>query len=1009
MEQATDIQQINIVLVFGVDGLHRYANVVPFERLEFEQAKVALTKLVDLFQINRNSLENPKDGYTETEARVEYIDRLLAIFGWDINNEQGLPQSQKEVALERTKNELDVKLGRPDYRLRHKGIDLLPIEAKKPAIKILESKESAIQARAYGWNLSIPAAVLTNFSSLAIYDTTVEPQDGDLSSDYRLPQLTLDCTEYIANFDILWKHLAFTEVTKQNYFTLYNYQYPVRGTSSFDKTFITQFRVWRIRIATTIHISNPSLGAQELGQITQRIMNALLFLRVCEDRDIFKYEDLLNSTKTQALIAEFRKADVIFNAGLFTVLGSVHISDTEFIGIVTEMYWPKTKFAFGIIDPEVLASLYEHYLYERINISSSGDITLVPKPELMHAGGVVPTPKYIVDKIIEESVMSQFESLVEPITVLDLACGSGIFLLRTFQKILDTLTDPTLNTLELRGKIASEFLFGIDIDPEAVEVTKLSLLLSVLGDDLIDVNAAKGVLPNLDENIICGNSLIDNRFDTLFSDIAKIPTRRAEVNPLVLSAKFQQIIDDGGFRCIIGNPPFVRIQVLQEFSPDQLAYFQDPSSKYKSSQSHNFDLYLLFLEKGLEYLSEAGMLGMIIPNRITNGLSAGHVRGELASRITNLIHFGEQQVFPGKSTYTALLFVGPTSDAPVNIDIVKSLDKWRLDNYFHRVRVPRASISSQVWPIASEEDEKVFQQMETSRKARLGDPDWAEIFVGVQTSADALFFINPVAFSLDRKLAYFTDIRGKAMVIETSITRPAIRDRKINQYDLNPEPDSLAIFPYELTVSQGAGGKTTARLLNTKEIATRYPLAHKYFEENKISFNRRSISPNPGLNFWAFGRSQSLGKMHDPKIIVRVLSLVPSYAVDTTGLVVPGGGDGGPYYLIRPAKNSSYSIEVYQAILSNEWVDKFIASRGRAYRGSYIVHRKAFLKEVPIPALSVSDQSLITSRVQEIGSIDLQLRSTNETKIKNSLQGRKSYLILSINTILEKAYNIHHP
>ncbi|HBF3136013.1 TPA: hypothetical protein KKQ22_004693, partial [Shigella sonnei] len=134
---------------------------------------------------------------------------------------------------------------------------------------------------------------------------------------------------------------------------------------------------------------------------------------------------------------------------------------------------------------------------------------------------------------------------------------------------------------------------------------------------------------------------------------------------------------------------------------------------------------------------------------------------------------------------------------------------------------------------------------------------------------------------------------------------------------------------------------------------------------NKLQ-NLRNVSPNPGDAYWAYGRSQSLGKLTDPKLIARVLSLTPQYALDTDGFVVPGGGDGGPYYLLRPQAGCEYSIDVIQAIVSHPAVDLFVAVNGKKYRGSYASHRKAFLTNVPVPPLSKDQQASIAERVQEL-------------------------------------------
>ncbi len=97
----------------------------------------------------------------------------------------------------------------------------------------------------------------------------------------------------------------------------------------------------------------------ERGRRTQLLLNALLFLRVCEDRNINRYEELLRSAQDDTLMDTFRSADRVFNAGLFDVLTSTTCSGSVLTGVVREMYWPRGRFAFGVLRPDILAEVYE--------------------------------------------------------------------------------------------------------------------------------------------------------------------------------------------------------------------------------------------------------------------------------------------------------------------------------------------------------------------------------------------------------------------------------------------------------------------------------------------------------------------------------------------------------------------------------------------------------------------------------------------------------------------------
>ena len=184
-----------------------------YRRLTKDQAKAALLALVEKYQAQRTGIEAATSNYTETEARGEFIDPFLGVFGWDVHNAAGVPQSQREVILEHAANPETYVIGRPDFRLRVRGRDRLPVEAKKPSVRLAGSAKSSLQARSYGWSLSLPAAVLTNFGETVIFDARVDPQEGQDADVGVIPGLRIGVDEYVEKFDTLWAYLAFEQVS----------------------------------------------------------------------------------------------------------------------------------------------------------------------------------------------------------------------------------------------------------------------------------------------------------------------------------------------------------------------------------------------------------------------------------------------------------------------------------------------------------------------------------------------------------------------------------------------------------------------------------------------------------------------------------------------------------------------------------------------------------------------------------------------------------------------------
>lgn len=965
-----------------------------------------MAQLVARYSPLHESLTSPKSDFTETETRTQYIDEFLKILGWDVSNEAGATSRRTDVVQEHSHTTEYSGRGRPDYILRVSGKDKLPVEAKKTSYSFEGDRAAPGQVRAYGWTLNTPIGVLTNFTETRIYSTLSEPGD-DQPADFGLvPGGTWRFNEYVERFDELWEHLSYEMVSSKQFEALYGSTRQFKGDSEFDASFLNAFRKWRQELAQAIHDANPTLPEKEVGRRTQKVLNALLFMRVCEDKDILAYKELLSSATSNNIVAIFRSRDKVFNAGIFKALDGIALPDEALLPVIRQMYWPNSKFAYGLLRPDTLAYVYEQYLSEHVAIDNSGQVTLQEKPEVLHAGGIARTPNYIMQRLTIPSIDQQLSAGVSTPKILDMSVGSGGFLLVAFEHLIELkerdLGRP-LNIAE-RAHIADTQLFGIDIDGAAVEVTRLSLLLAILGESDVDTTTDTSILPDLEQNVVMGNSVVRQDFDAIVPTWAANIDARLTTLPLDLEKALGPRYPAQGFDVIIGNPPYVRIQALSEFFPAQLAYFQSPKSGYSSASSGSFDLYMIFIERALTLLSSTGSLSWILPNRFFSTDPAASVRKELSQRVHRLVDFGVEQVFVGKTTYTALIYVGQETSAPVQVDLVSNLDDWILNETARTsAKLDRASLGSEAWSILTPAQSALFSQMFKESYTSLGEE--AEVFVGVQTSADEIFMIkDPKPVDDNPDLVSFRDINNAHQVIERSILRPAIKDVKIAVLDSEPTPDRWAIFPYALEETQT--GRMVSRAYSADELQRSFPYALKYFTDHREALSKRSITPDPQGKYWSYGRSQSLTKLDEPKLIVRVLSIRPSYALDTQGLVTPGGGDGGPYYLIRPSADTEFSIELLQAILSHPAVDHYVTAIGKKYRGEYAVHRKAYLVKVPLPKLSETTASRIEDMVAECHALSLQIRTEADSERNTVAEDRKSFLHREINTLISTAYKL---
>ena len=207
----------------------------------------------------------------------------------------------------------------------------------------------------------------------------------------------------------------------------------------------------------------------------------------------------------------------------------------------------------------------------------------------------------------------------------------------------------------------------MDIDPQAVEVTKLSLLLKVLeGEDEQTIGQQLALfperaLPDLGRNIKCGNSLIGPDFYD-GQQMALLTTRRRCASTSSTGRRVPGVLrpevasGDGGFDVVIGNPPYIRIQMLKEWAPLEVEYYK---RRYRAASKGNYDIYVVFVEKALSLLNERGRLGFILPHKFFNAQYGEPLRGLIAEgrHLADVVHFGDQQVFAGATTYTCLLFL----------------------------------------------------------------------------------------------------------------------------------------------------------------------------------------------------------------------------------------------------------------------------------------------------------------------------------------------------------------
>ncbi|MGO8792168.1 MAG: Eco57I restriction-modification methylase domain-containing protein, partial [Terriglobia bacterium] len=486
-----------------------------------------------------------------------------------------------------------------------------------------------------------------------------------------------------------------------------------------DDVFLDEMTGWREEIAKNIHKNNPELTARQLNEVVQRLLDRIVFIRIAEDRKVLEYGQLRRVLEDWEIHGGkfhifdwlndlFHKVNDDFNGEIFKphLSESIKIDSELLARIIKRLYPPDSPYRFDVIGVELLGSIYERYLGNTIRLTPK-QVKVEEKPEVRKAGGVYYTPRYIVDYIVRETVGRAIEGKspkqIEKIRILDPACGSGSFLIGAFQYLIDyhvkwylahpeqevrhahpsldfmreVHTDPDGSkrlSVYRKAKILRHNLFGVDIDPQAVEITMMSLYLKALEGEQSQLPPKQHILPELKYNIQCGNSLIgpdiydqgllfaeDERDRINAFDWNYVPLRNAGFQPAPADAagtaalrtppvdvwahddapserrggsrtaptpangrpSIGQVTRSGGVDCVIGNPPYGAM-----LGEDDVTYLR----KGYATATSELDTYGLFIEKAANVCKSQGRISMIIPTGWYSGSGFSPLRRFVAGR-----------------------------------------------------------------------------------------------------------------------------------------------------------------------------------------------------------------------------------------------------------------------------------------------------------------------------------------------------------------------------------------
>jgi hypothetical protein len=679
----------------------------------FDQGKDEVAGLCQYFAINQQSFLAP--GVKEAHVRQSLIDPFFEALGWDVRNDSMTAPQYREVIPEDSLA-VEGQQKAPDYTFRVGTLPKFYVEAKKCGVNISADPAPAYQLRRYGFSAKLALSILTDFDELGVYDCAARPNPGDKASHARIQYFGF--TEYPDRWREIWDVFS-REAVWSGSFDQYAASKRKRGTSEVDSEFLKDIEGWRDVLARNLALRNGDLSADDLNAAVQRIIDRIIFLRMAEDRGLEPDRQLLKLCEQPDIYARFlsglcRKADEKYNSGLFhfqkesgvsdapdALTPRLTVDDKALKPILQSLYFEHgSPYNFGVMPVEILGTVYERFLGKVIRLTAGHQAKVEEKPEVRKAGGVYYTPAYIVNYIVHNTIDKQIEGKspadlagnksTPPFRVLDMACGSGSFLLGAYQALLDhcliwhqanpspkhakavyqNAKGETRLAIAERKRILITHIYGVDIDRQAVETTKLSLLLKALeGENDASLSQQmtlfhERALPNLSLNIKCGNSLIA-------SDFSMVPEDLVHVHAFDWPTQFPDAMKAGGFDAIIGNPPYGA--ALSESDVD---YFR---TNYVLQQ-YQLDTYMAFIERSIGLVKHSGLVGMIIPNTWLLNVQMPKVREHLVTKTTieDIVHFAEP-VFKQATVDTEILIVRvepPSESHSATISFVNRKGVW---------------------------------------------------------------------------------------------------------------------------------------------------------------------------------------------------------------------------------------------------------------------------------------------------------------------------------------------
>ncbi len=594
--------------------------------------------------------------YGEDNTRKDFILPLFRALKWDIH-------SSAEVSAEER-----VSRGWVDFAFRISGIPRFFLETKRIA-EDLTKQQWVKQAIDYAWTKSVTWALLSDFEGLRVFNAEWK-EDNPLRAQF----IEFSVDTYLPDFERLW-WLSKPEMARGTLDSEAEKVGKKALKEPVSQQLFDDLKEWRRELFRHLHAYNKRYSPAQIDEAVLRILNRLIFVRAAEDREVEArrllplLRELDDRRRIGHLPAElaklFREFDAVYDSDLFAEHFSEKLDcEPEPFRVLIEGLHEKrggvVRYNFNAIDADVLGTVYEQYLGHVIADPKAAEV--VEKRKKRKAQGIYYTPTFVVKYIVQQTLGRYLTehgyNPARPVRVLDMACGSGSFLIEAFDVLDRHLARERgqargnredVIDYARRMEILSKNIYGVDKDEQAVAVARLNLLLKALH--------MRDKLPML-HNIRVGDSLISGTPDEL--RVAFEKDWRAK-KPFNWEAEFQAVMKDGGFDVIVGNPPYVRAENMPR---DERDYYMSGCFEVAFGR---FDIHILFVERAIKLLKKAGRLGFIMPYA---GLTQNYgiqMRKLILDTcvIESIVDLSEYKVFETASVATGIVILRKESDESV--------------------------------------------------------------------------------------------------------------------------------------------------------------------------------------------------------------------------------------------------------------------------------------------------------------------------------------------------------